>query len=197
MSTDPIQDFWGNQLQPVAVPPQVLPLLPEETSSFLTRAGLPIDPRLEEDKDLNVKFTPENIRHVTTDQNDFIVVGERVWSGVRLSDVGINVESGGLFFLHRPDNYLAIQLVNSNLQSFLVCTSIWLAVRSDIHSRIMNVLERSNDQDVQTSKQRLIDDISALKSDIAQVDPVVLDETYSNFWASIIEEVEYTILELD
>lgn len=195
-----VQSFWGERLEPILLPTHQNLSVPIETRVYLENVGLPHDDELELDRNLMLRFvqSSEDIRAETIHALEYVMLGKRIFQKrVLISNVGIRMETGEFFFLHRPPNYLTIQFVNSNIQTFLACAAIWLAFRPKYDANfqlISRQLRGTYSKEVITRAEReLVSDLSALKNEFVNIDPQTLDTTADRFWVSTLEELEYAL----
>lgn len=195
-----IQSFWGTRLEPVLLPPNQNLSLPTETQMYLENVGLPHDDLLELDRNLLLRFvqSSEDIRIETANELEYIALGKRLFrKNILISNVGIRIDTGEFFFLHRPPNYLTIQFVNSDLQSFLACAAVWLAFRPeyDANFQLVSIQSRGiyDNEVIANAERKLVSDLSSLKNEFMNIDPKALDVTVDRFWVSTLEEMEYTL----
>lgn len=195
-----IQSFWGTRLEPVLLPPNQNLSLPTETQMYLETVGLPYDDLLELDRNLLLRFIQSSgdIRIETANESEYIVLGKRLFrENILISNAGIRIDTGEFCFLHRPPNYLTIQFVNSNIQSFLAYAAVWLAFRPEYDANFQLVSRQSSgmyDKEIVANAERkLVSDLGTLKNEFMNIDPKALDTTADRFWVSTLEELEYTL----
>lgn len=197
--TKRIQSFWGTQLEPVLLPPHLNPLISKDTQVYLENVGLPHDECLELERSLNLRFIPipGDFRVVTIDTSEYIVVGERVWQGVLLSDTGIKAKTGEFYFLYNSRNYFEVEFVNSNIECFLAYAAVWLTFRSDMDANFQLLSGQANEMYseavITNAKGKLVSDLNALRNEFMDIDPKALDTKAERFWVPTFGELEDTV----